>query len=277
MKHGLSIDVEDYYQILYQDYFQIKTAPSLEVEQNTNRLLDMLSKYKVQATFFVLGNVAHQYPSLIKRIVLEGHEIGAHGYEHKYIFKMKPDEFREEIKRAKGEIEDLSGAQVIGHRAPAFSITKGVFWAVDILLELGFLYDSSIYPIQGKRYGIGDSIKTVYRWPNGLHEIPLSCLEILGKKIPVAGGGYIRHFPYWCTQFALSRLEKLKRPAAVYMHPYEFEDSYPEIDSPNKPIPMKLRIHTFLQAHNRGKKQWGKLTKLLSDFQFVPLKNLLKS
>lgn len=276
MKHGLSIDVEDSFQIIYQNYFQKKVPPTPEVERNTNWFIDTLAFANVKATFFTLGNVAHKYPSLVKRIVQEGHEIGVHGYDHKHISKMKPIEFREEIRRAKDVIEDRSAGRVFGHRAPAFSITRDSFWAIDILKDLGLLYDSSIYPIKGHRYGIKDVSKTIYRWQNGLYEIPLSCIELIGKAIPVAGGGYIRHFPYWWTKFALNRLGKLRRPAVVYMHPYEFEDSYPQFESINDPIPLKLKIHTIIQARNRGKEQRKKFISLLSDFKFIPLKNLIE-
>ncbi len=275
MKHGLSIDVEDYYQIIYQDYFRKKEPPSFEVEYNTNKLLDTMGASRSKATFFILGNVVHQFPKLAKRIVNEGHEIGIHGYDHKYISKIKPEEFRDEIKRAKNEVEQLSGGRVFGHRAPAFSITEESFWAIDILLEEGFIYDSSIYPIKGKRYGIKGTRKTIYSWPNGLYEIPLSCLDIIGKTVPAAGGGYIRHFPYWWTKFSIRRLQELQRPAVVYLHPYEFEESYPAIPSQYKPIPLKLKVHTIMQAHNRGGKQKKKLDLLLHDFTFVPLKDLL--
>ena len=273
MQHGLSIDIEDYYQIIYKDYFGKAIPPSPEVERNTQWILDELNRHGTKATFFTLGNVAQQFPSLIQRIAREGHELAVHGYEHKYISKMSQNEFREELKKAKGIIEDIASCSVLGHRAPAFSITKESFWAVDVLQEEGLLYDSSIYPIKGKRYGIKGASKTIYQWPNGLYEIPLSCIELFGKSIPVAGGGYVRHFPCWWTRFAIRRLEKLERPAVVYMHPYEFENAYPKI---GKPVNFKLKIHTLLQAHNRGATQRSKFKSLLSDFLFIPLRALIE-
>jgi polysaccharide deacetylase family protein (PEP-CTERM system associated) len=246
---------------------------SSEVERNTAWLLELLGEAGVRATFFILGNVAQAFPSLVRRIARDNHELGIHGYDHKYICKITPGDFREEIKRARGEIQDLTGVQVYGHRAPAFSITRESFWAVDILRELGFLYDSSIYPVKARRYGIRDAQKKIYRWPNGLYEVPLSCIELLGKAVPVAGGGYIRHFPYWWTRFAVRRLERLSRPAVVYMHPYEFEASYPRLEQ--AAVPRSLRIHTMLQAHNRGAKQREKLCSLLADFTFIPLRDLI--
>jgi polysaccharide deacetylase family protein (PEP-CTERM system associated) len=275
MKHGLSVDIEDYYQIIYKNYFAETIPPTPEVERNTNRILDELNRHSTKATFFILGNVAQQFPSLIKRIAQEGHELAVHGYEHKYISNISPDEFRVELKKAKSIIEDTVSCSVLGHRAPAFSITEESYWALDVLREEGFLYDSSIYPIKGRRYGIKDTPKTIYRWPNGLYEIPLSCIELFGKVIPVAGGGYIRHFPFMWTEYAIKRLEKLQQPAVVYMHPYEFDDSYPNVEYKEKSIPLKLRIHTILQSHNRGDKQLKKLIYLLSRFTFIPLKAFL--
>lgn len=276
MIHGLSIDVEDYYQIIYQDFFHYSTPPSPEVERNTEWFLETLAGAGVHATFFVLSSVARQYPELIRRIVKEGHEIGVHGSDHKYIYRMHPLEFREEIRCAKQEVEEISGSKAAGHRAPAFSIRKDTFWAIDILQEVGFMYDSSIYPVQTKRYGIKTAEKTIYRLPNGLYEIPLSCLEFLGRAIPVAGGGYIRHFPYWWTKYAIRKLEELKRHAVVYVHPYEFEESYPRLNySEENNFLLRLWIHTILQAHNRGAKQRKKLQLLLAEFSFVPLHELL--
>jgi polysaccharide deacetylase family protein (PEP-CTERM system associated) len=273
MQHGLSIDVEDYYQIIYKDYFGKAIPPSPEVERNTHWILDELNRHGTKATFFTLGNVAKQFPSLVQRIAREGHELGIHGHEHNYISKMSLNEFREELKKAKGIIEDTASCSVLGHRAPAFSITQESFWALDVLQEEGFLYDSSIYPIKGRRYGIEGASKTIYQWPNGLYEIPLSCIELFGKTIPVAGGGYIRHFPLWWTEFAIRCLEKAERPAVVYMHPYEFENAYPTLD---KPVHLKLKIHTLLQAHNRGTTQRNKFKSLLSAFSFVPIKVLIE-
>lgn len=276
MLHGLSIDVEDYYQIIYRDFFQRSIPPSPEVEQNTNWILETFARAGIHATFFVLSNVARRYPELIKRIVGEGHEIGVHGSDHKYIYLMKPAEFKEEIRRAKQEIEEISGSIAVGHRAPAFSIRKEAFWAIDILWELGFMYDSSIYPVQTKRYGVKETEKSIYRWPNGLYEIPLSCLECLRKTVPVAGGGYIRHFPFWWTRYAFKRLEQLNRPVIVYMHPYEFEESYPRLANyGDNNVSLKLMIHNLLQGHNRGKKQRKKLQLLMAEFNFVPLRELI--
>lgn len=276
LQHGLSIDIEDYYQIIYKDYFDEAIPPSAEVERNTHRILDELHRHGTKATFFTLGNVAQQFPSLIQRIAREGHELAVHGYEHKYISKMSQNEFREELKRAKGILEDTSSCSVTGHRAPAFSITRESLWAIDILREEGLLYDSSIYPIKGKRYGIEDASKTIYQWPNGLYEVPLSCIELFSKTIPVAGGGSLRHFPYWWTKYVIGHLEKLNRPAVVYMHPYEFENVYPKIEYANRSVQLKFRIFNLLQARNRGATQRSKFKSLLSDFLFIPLRDLIE-
>jgi polysaccharide deacetylase family protein (PEP-CTERM system associated) len=276
MNNGLSIDVEDYYQIIYKTYFNSDTPPTIEVERNTHYLLDTLSLFGVKATFFLLCNVARQFPPLVKRIVHEGHEIAVHGYDHSFVFAMQPAEFRTAVTRAKEEIEQCAGAQAVGYRAPAFSLNQSSLWAIDILKESGFLYDASIKNIKKYSSCTPCSEKSMYRWPNGLYEIPLSCISILGQDIPVAGGGYLRHFPYLWTKYALKKLERNQKHGIVYMHPYEFEDSYPHINYHNKPLPLKLRLHTILQARNRGEKHRSKCNSLLSDFNFVPLKTLME-
>jgi polysaccharide deacetylase family protein (PEP-CTERM system associated) len=276
MEHGLSFDIEDYYQIIYCDYFQIEAIPSAEVERNTHWILDTLLEAGISATFFLLYDVARQFPPLVKRIVHEGHEIAVHGYDHSLVYAMQPAAFRSAVTRAKEEIEHYAGAQAVGYRAPAFSLNQSSLWAIDILKESGFLYDASIKNI--KKYSLCAPCfqKSIYRWPNGLYEIPLSCVNILGRDIPVAGGGYLRHFPYWWTKYALQRLESKRCPGIVYMHPYEFENSYPRINAHHKPVSAKLRAHTILQAHNRGQKQREKYKLLLADFSFSTLRNLIK-
>jgi polysaccharide deacetylase family protein (PEP-CTERM system associated) len=275
MQHGLSFDIEDYYQIIYRDYFERDVAPCAEVERNTHWILDTLSDAGFSATFFLLCNVARQFPVLVKRIVHEGHEIAVHGYDHSLVFSMQPADFRAAITRAKAEIEQCAGTQAIGYRAPAFSLKQSSLWAIDILKESGFLYDASIKNINKYSLCAPCLQQSVYRWPNGLFEIPLSCINILGRDIPVAGGGYFRHFPYWWTKYALERLKSKNSPGIVYMHPYEFEASYPYINIRQKPLPFRLRLHTILQAHNRGQKQKEKYKLLLGHFNFIPLKDLM--
>ena len=279
MKHGLSIDVEDYYQIILKDYYALDTDPSPEVERNTQWILDLLSELHVHATFFVLGIVAKHYLSLIRRMADEGHEIGSHGYDHRQIFTMSPQEFSSAIKKSKSLIEDFTGQQVLGHRAPAFSITEESYWALDILASAGFLYDSSIYPVKGRRYGIKHGQKIIHRFSNGLYEIPLSCITLWGTSLPVAGGGYLRHFPYWWTRFAVNHISRQGRPGIVYLHPYEFELTPPHLNNAAESLPLKRRyklfIHNLLQSNNRGTRHRQKFISLLSDFSFCPLRSLL--
>jgi polysaccharide deacetylase family protein (PEP-CTERM system associated) len=279
MQHGLSIDVEDYYQVIVKDYFSIDADPSPEVERNTQWILDLLSENRVLATFFVLGNVAKRYPNLIRRMAAEGHEIGVHGYDHLQIFAMSPEEFSSSVKKAKELIEDHAGQQVVGHRAPAFSITRDSYWALDILAAAGFTYDSSIFPVKNRRYGIEHAQKAIHRLPNGLYEIPLSCVSLWGKTLPVAGGGYIRHFPYWWTKFAINKIAREGRPGILYLHPYEFALTQASFDRTPAAIPFnrryKLFLHNLLQARNTGRPQRQKFADLLSDFSFCPLKRLL--
>jgi len=276
MLHGMSIDVEDYYQIVHKNYLHRQIEPSAEVERNTLFLLDTLGQAGVKATFFVLATIAHHYPGLVKRMVAEGHEVGVHGYEHALISTMTPETFRENIRRAQGEIEDLTGYAVTGHRAPAFSITKDSFWAIDVLRELHFVYDSSVYPIKGKRYGIPDAPKHLYRWQNGLYEVPLSCIEVCGQSLPVAGGGYLRYFPFFWTRYALRRIEQAGRPAVIYMHPYEFEQTPPSAFPYRDDLPFRLKLHNALQSINRGNRHREKLRQLLAACKFTTLLELVR-
>lgn len=276
MIHGLSVDVEDYHQIVCKNYLCKDIPPTEEVERNTRYLLETFAHARVKATFFVLANVARAYPKLMQKISAEGHELGVHGYEHVLVTTLSPSAFRSSMARAKEEIEAITGCAVQGHRAPAFSITKDSSWAYDILKELGFVYDSSVYPIHGKRYGIPDAPRHIYRLPNGLYEVPLATIELLGISIPVAGGGYLRYFPFFWTTYALRRIERAGRPAIVFVHPYEFEETPPSAFPYEGPLPWQLRLHNRLQAINRGKRHREKLKCLLARYRFAPLVELVR-
>ncbi|MCX8042500.1 MAG: DUF3473 domain-containing protein [Desulfobacterota bacterium] len=276
MIHGLSVDVEDYHQIVSKNYLDKDIAPSAEVERNTLYLLETFAHVGVKATFFVLANVARAYPALIRQIAAAGHEVGVHGYEHTLIYTMSRSIFKSSIARAKEEIEAITGCAVQGHRAPAFSITKDAAWAYDILKELGFVYDSSVYPIRGKRYGIPDAPRHIHRLTNGLYEVPLASIKLLGFSIPVAGGGYLRYFPFFWTVYAMKRIEHEGRPAVVFIHPYEFEETPPSAFPYGVPLPLRLKLHNTLQAFNRGKRHRGKLRSLLARYRFAPIRELVQ-
>lgn len=276
--HGLSFDVECYYQIVCQDYLGAQCDPTDEVSRNTNYLLDLLAKKQIRATFFTLGNVARADPALIRRLVAEGHELAVHGDSHKYITTMSRSEFYKELERGVKSLEDVAGVKIAGHRAPAFSVVRDTLWALDIMREFGLTYDSSIYPIAGRRYGIAGTPPGAWRCKNGLVEIPLTVTKLAGKWLPAAGGGYFRMFPYGYTRWALKRCEAMGRPGVTYFHPHEFELTRPQMPALEMggDIAARKRLQRFnrLQSVGRGRPMRRKLTRLLDEFHFVPLKEL---
>lgn len=279
MINALTIDVEDYQNVFARDWLGRDGPPTDAVVANTERLLALFAEAEVRGTFFVLGEVAEAFPKLIHDIASAGHELAVHGYYHRQIFKLTPETFRREVADAKARIEDLIGCPVIGHRAPAFSIMPETRWALDVLADVGIRYDSSIFPISGRRYG----------WPGfrpDIHtmtldggaemiEVPLSTVSILGRRLPACGGGYLRHFPGFVTRWAFRRVQR-KRPAVLYMHPYEVELSPPAIETghldPDAAQRAK-RLHR-LQLRNRHTVE-AKVCALLSEFQFAPMREVI--
>jgi len=275
LTNALTIDVEDYYNVFARDRLGIDGPPTKAVVRNTQQVLAILKAHGTRATFFFLAEVAERFPSLVEEVVAAGHEIGLHGYRHDQIFKLSREEFTDQVARGRDLLADVSGCPVEGFRAPAFSIRPDTAWALDILAEMGFRYDSSVFPIPGGRYGWDGFRLDIHRMdlPCGLEivEAPASAVSILGKRLPACGGGYLRHFPYWYTRWAMNRITK-SRPAIVYVHPYELDLADPpsefaaalaSSDSPTR------RFHRD-QLRNRGTVR-NKLVRLLSDFDFAPL------
>jgi polysaccharide deacetylase family protein (PEP-CTERM system associated) len=273
--HAFTIDVEDYWCITARDWLRRDMEPTRAVVCNSDRMLETLDRYGVKATFFILGEVARSFPDLVRRIAAAGHELGVHGFTHRPVFKLSPDDFRTEIGDAKSLIEDIAGTAAPGHRAPAFSIVPQSRWALDVLAGLGFRFDSSIFPIAGRRYG----------WPGfrtDIHEIslddhrtiieaPLTTVSILGRRLPVCGGGYLRHFPYEVTRWAIRRVQR-ERPAILYMHPYEIELPPGPLDTSALDRSAARRAQRFhrLQLRNRHTVE-AKIFRLLDQFDFAPL------
>lgn len=278
MVNALTIDIEDYWSILRRDWLNIsEVKPSEAVVKNTDWYLKTFSEHNVKATFFILGEVAQSFPQLIKEIANEGHEIAVHGFYHRQIFKLSREEFKKEVGDAKKLLEDLSGQEIIGHRAPAFSINKNTQWALDVLAELGFIYDSSISPKAGKRYGWPGFKKEIHKMtlPNGMSiiEVPMSTISFSIKELGI-GGGYMRHLPYCYTKWAVNHIQK-KRPAVIYMHPYEIDEKLMPLSFDNiSDKKAALCFHRF-QLRNRHTIK-GKINELLKDFEFVPIKVLLE-
>lgn len=274
MHNALTVDVEDYFHVAA---FSKQIDPGtwdqfpLRVESNTYRLLDLFAQYDTKATFFVLGWVAERCPSLVREIVSQGHEIACHGYSHQLIYTQDPLVFRQETVRAKACLEDQAQAQILGYRAASYSITKKSLWALDVLAELGFEYDSSIFPIRHDRYGIPGSP----RWPyelkttngNKLVEFPPTTLKIGGFTIPVGGGGYFRIYPYRFTRFALMHINGSERqPFIFYLHPWEIDPDQPRIHSG--------WFSTFRHYKNLSRCE-RYLCQFLQDFQFKRVQQIL--
>lgn len=272
---ALTIDVEDGINILMRDLFGTEMLPTNRVVSNMEVLLDLFEQHEVRSTLFLLGEVAEAYPSLVKRMASYGHELGVHGYRHDQMFKLNPESAKADIYRAKSLIEDLTGQEVRGFRAPAFSIFKETSWALDVITELGFIYDSSIVPAAGKRYGWPEIGKEIHRLklPGGgqLIEAPISVFRILGNDIPACGGGYLRYFPFALTRMAYKHINKT-RPVIVYLHPYELDTlRYPDFFYKAKStLPLKKRLPISMYRLNKST-VLGKMDKLLKAYSFKPL------
>lgn len=267
----LSIDVEDYFQVAaFDKIVEVGEWDGFEsrVERNTSILLSMLDSQDVKATFFVVGWIAERYPDLVKKIWENGHKIGCHSHMHQKIYTLTPDEFREDTKRAKSILEDIIGHLVEGYRAPSYSITKKSLWALDILAELGFTYDSSIFPIYHDNYGIPDSPRFEYKLPQqGMMEYPISTLLFWGRKIPVAGGGYFRLFPYWFSKMALKKINENEiQPFVFYLHPWEVD--------PDQPRFKNASALSKFRHYNNLKSTEIRFASLLRDFDYIPIPEL---
>ena len=242
--NALTIDVEDYYMVsAFADVVKFEDWSKYEsrVERNTIRILDMLDKYNVKATFFVLGWIAQHYPKLVRDIHNRGHEVASHGYNHRLAYDLSLKEFQEDTRISKTLIEDIISVPVIGYRAASYSILKQSFWALDILIEEGFIYDSSIFPIYHDLYGYPEFSRfavKIYREGVGeIIEAPLSTIRVFGKNIPIAGGGYLRLFPIQFTEWAIQRLNaKERQPALIYLHPWEIDTEQPRLNGSRRSV-----------------------------------------
>jgi polysaccharide deacetylase family protein (PEP-CTERM system associated) len=267
--NSFTVDVEDYFQVsAFDDVIPRDSWDSLpgRVVANTHRLLALLDDFGVRGTFFVLGWVADRYPSLVRDIALAGHELASHGYAHRLVYDQTPAAFREDVRRAKKTIEDHGGQRVRGYRAPSFSIVRRSLGALDVLVEEGYDYDSSIFPVRHDRYGIPDAprhphVRTTQAGP--IVEAPPATVKMGRMHLPVAGGGYFRLFPYGWTKWGISRINRQEaQPAVFYIHPWELDDSQPRL-----PARALSRFRHYRNLHKTS----PRLRRLLTDFKFGPL------
>jgi polysaccharide deacetylase family protein (PEP-CTERM system associated) len=266
--NAFTVDVEDWVQSVLDP-----RAPLTDhFVANTRCVLDLLDKHGTNATFFVLGLAAEKAPDLVREIHRRGHEVQSHGYGHRLVHTQSPREFRDDVVHAKKILEDITGSVVCGYRAPAFSITRRNLWALDVLVDAGFTFDSSINPAKTSRYGITGAPRFPHRLRTSggeITEIPVASLRVLGKTIPLGGGGYFRLFPIPMIRRAIKQLHRMAHSATVYCHPYEFNAA--EIASLAREIPLRIRLHQGL-----GRRMFPrKIEKLLSDWRFGPVREVI--
>lgn len=273
MYNSLTIDVEDYFMVSnFSNVVKFEDWPRHEsrVNANTRKILDLLNRYDVKATFFILGWVAERNHQLVNDIHQAGHEVASHGYNHRLVYDLSPDEFRDDLRRSKNILEDITGIRVKGYRATSYSIVNESLWALDILIEEGFLYDSSIFPIHHDRYGIPDAQRfphVIKRKGGSLHEFPPSTYRIFNQNVPISGGGYLRSFPLWLIRKAIRNINnKEGKPVVVYIHPWEIDTQQPRLDGSRL---AKLRHYTNLKT------TMPKLDSLLNEFKFRPIVDLI--
>lgn len=268
MENILTIDLEEWFHANYNDQvFDPQKTYEVRIIQNTERLLTLFAKHKAKATFFVLGFVAEKHPQLIRDIASEGHEIATHGYAHQLIYQQTPDEFKKDVCRAKKCVEEIIGRSVKGYRAPSWSITPRSLWAWDILEELGFIYDASVFPINTYLYGLPSSPRFPYH-PNycgktlNLLEVPSSTVQIFNKNIPFAGGFYFRALPYPMIAQCIKTVNQEGHPAIVYLHPREIDPGQPHLTLSRK----ENLIHYYgISGCER------KLIRVLKKFEFTSI------
>ena len=271
--NAMSIDVEDYFHVSVFDGIVPRSAwrdMESRVVANTSRLLDIFDEYGVRSTFFVLAWVGERYPALVRTIAQRGHEVASHGYAHRLVYDQTRSAFRDDVRRAKAILEDACGRQVAGYRAPSYSITPRSLWALDVLIEEGYQYDSSIFPIRHDRYGIPVSDRRPYpihRAGGTLIEVPGSTTRIGPLNLPVAGGGYFRILPYNWTRWGIARVNELEaRPAVFYLHPWEIDPEQPRLQAG--------RLSRFRHYRNLHRTE-GRLRQLLRDFRFDTVESLV--
>ena len=249
--NALSVDLEEYFQVSNFDQVIDRAdwdrIPS-RLEEPTHRLLDLFDETDSKATFFVLGWIAERHGPLVREIASRGHEIACHGYGHELVYKLGPDRFRDDVTRAKAAIEDVTGTRVEGYRAPSYSITADSFWALNVLAEEGFLYDSSIFPIRHYRYGVPNFRErpVLLQLDGGatIREFPLTTLSIGPVKLPLAGGAYFRFLPSTIVRRGLSILAARGEPTVIYLHPWELDP-----DQPRQRIPWWVALNHYHNLH----------------------------
>jgi polysaccharide deacetylase family protein (PEP-CTERM system associated) len=266
LRNAMTVDVEDYFQVsAFERHISRESWDSMpcRIERNMDRVLSMLDAAHTKATFFTLGWIAKRYPGVVRRIVENGHELASHGSDHYRITDQTPERFRNDVVSAKKLLEDLGGLEVIGYRAPSFSIGEKNLWALDVLAETGHVYSSSIYPIHHDHYGMPLAPRFRYRprGPSGILEIPATTVSVLGRNLPASGGGYFRLLPYAASRFLVNRVNRSDlEPTVFYFHPWEIDPSQPRQSG----VGAKTRFRHYVNLSRME----GKIVSLLKSFEW---------
>lgn len=262
IRNAMTIDVEDYFQVsALAPYIERGRWDSMHCRapDNVARILGLLDEAGVKATFFTLGWIAERHPQLVRDIVARGHELASHGHGHQRASDLSPEEFRADVVKAKALLEDIAGVEVKGYRAPSFSIGEGNLWAFDVLLEAGYRYSSSVYPIQHDHYGMPDAPRWAHPVRDGLIEVPVTTNRIGGRNLPSSGGGYFRLLPYGVSRWLIGRVNRREQQAAVfYFHPWEIDPAQPRVPG----IDAKSRFRHYVNLARTE----GRIRRLLGDF-----------
>jgi polysaccharide deacetylase family protein (PEP-CTERM system associated) len=265
MRNALSVDVEDWFQVgAFENTINRDAWPTLDlrVERNTDAVLAMFDAAGVKGTFFTLGWVAERCPTLIRRIVDNGHELASHGWDHKRVFQMDATAFADDLARTRKTLEDIGGVAVTGYRAPSFSIDKRTPWAHDVLAHAGYAYSSSVAPVVHDHYGWPEAPRFAFRprKDSGLIELPVTTARFAGRTLAAGGGGFFRLLPYAFSRWAIRQVNGAQQPGILYFHPWEIDADQPRVSG----APLKSRVRHYTNLS----KMSGKLQQLLKDFEW---------
>lgn len=266
----LTVDLEEWFVVdILSERFTTDMWDELpaKVIQNSYRLLELFGRYQTPTTWFVLGWIADRYPQLIREIYDQGHEIACHSFYHRRVDTLTPEEFRKDTERAVEAIVKATGVRPLGYRAPSWSINPSIPWAFEILADLEFEYDSSIFPIKHDIYGAPDAPRKIFKMQlesgRTLYEVPASTFRLLGKNLPIAGGGFLRHAPYWYSRLMIRKLNQQGQPAVVYIHPWETD--------PQPPVVEGLSFFQKYRSYGATALMYHKIERLLNDFSFTAM------
>ncbi len=269
VRHVFSVDLEEYFQVQAFDGVVGRDEWSLipsRVQASTERILDLLDAAGATATFFTLGWIADRHPGLVRQIADRGHEIASHGYGHELLTRMGADEFRQDLRRSRQALENAVGRPVLGYRAPTFSLVPETAWAFDVLIEEGFEYDSSMFPIRRRGYGFpgaNPDVHTLIRPAGRLLEIPMTTTVVAGLRLPAAGGGWFRQLPYGLTRSGFRQCAREGRTGMFYIHPWELDP-----EQPRMPVPLLQRVRHYRGLHRME----DRLARLLREFRFTSVR-----